>query len=215
MPQKANASRRRRDPVATQSAILQAALEEFSEMGHSGARVDRVAARAGVSKPMLYDYFGDKDALYAAALRESYVQIRQGEGSLNLDAREPEDAVRALVEFTLTHFRNNPWFIKMLNTENLLGGETIRKLEDVVEIQSTLVSRLELVLEHGAEQGLFRSDITAVEFYILVASLCYFPVSNIYTLRTIFQSSIDDEWLDAHAQRVADVLLAYLKTLPE
>ena len=38
-----------------------------------------IAERAGVSKPMIYSYFGDKDGLWAAALREAYVQIRAGE----------------------------------------------------------------------------------------------------------------------------------------
>ena len=70
---------------------------------------------------MLYNYFGDKDELYAAALREAYVQIRAGERELDLDGKSPEAALRAIIAFTLEHFRSKPWFISMLNTENLLG----------------------------------------------------------------------------------------------
>lgn len=88
---------------------------------------------------MIYDYFGDKDAVCAAALREAYVQIRQGEMTLNLDTLEPEEAVRGLVHFTMNHFWNNLWFIRMLNTENLKGGETIRKLEDSADFPSVLL----------------------------------------------------------------------------
>ena len=36
---------RKRNPEVTRAAILHAALEEFSEVGHSGARVDRIAAK--------------------------------------------------------------------------------------------------------------------------------------------------------------------------
>ncbi|MCB1403094.1 MAG: TetR family transcriptional regulator, partial [Rhodobacteraceae bacterium] len=61
----------RRDAERSRRAILDAALEEFSELGHAGARIDAIAARAGVSKPLIYSYFGDKDALYMAALREA------------------------------------------------------------------------------------------------------------------------------------------------
>ena len=204
--------RRKRDAELTRSAILQAALEEFSEMGHSGARVDRIAARAGVSKPMIYDYFGDKDAIYAAALREAYVQIRQGESQLDLDTLSPEDAVRALVRFTMDHFRRNPWFIHMLNTENLLGGETIRSLDDAADIQSVLMRQLKKVLQQGVAMGKFRADVEPVSFYIYIASLCYFPVSNMHTLRAVFHAPITEAWLDSHANEAAEMLLAYLRT---
>jgi AcrR family transcriptional regulator len=87
---------RRRDAEQSRKLILQAALEEFSTYGHSGARVERIADLAQVSKPLIYDYFGDKDGIYAAALKEDYVQIRQGERDLNLDDLAPDEAVRTL-----------------------------------------------------------------------------------------------------------------------
>lgn len=202
---------RKRNPEVTRAAILQAALEEFSSVGLSGARVDRIAKRAGVSKPMIYDYFGDKDALYAAALREAYVQIRSGEMELELDTREPEDAIRTLIHFTMNHFWNNPWFISMLNTENLLGGNTIRELEDATDIQSILLSRVQAILENGRETGRFRRDITATELYIFIASMCWFPISNMHTLRVVFEAPIDKDWLSDHAERAGDMITEYLR----
>lgn len=203
---------RKRNPEVTRAAILHAALEEFSEVGHSGARVDRIAARAGVSKPMIYDYFGDKDAVYAAALREAYVQIRQGEMTLELDTLSPEEAVRALVHFTMNHFWNNPWFIRMLNTENLMGGDTIRNLDDVTEIQSVLLRRVTEILRRGNATGLFRSGIDPVELYIFIASVCWFPISNMHTLKVVFRAPIGENWLTAHADKAADMIVGYLKT---
>lgn len=202
---------RKRNPEVTRAAILQAALEEFSEVSLSGARMDRIAQRAGASKPMIYEYFGDKNAVYAAALREAYVQIRRGEMELELDTREPEEAIRSLVHFTMDHFRNNPWFIKMLNTENLLGGETIREVEDVTELQSVLLKRVREILERGRRKGVFKADIDAVELYILIASVCWFPISNMHTLRVVFQAPIDENWLSGHAERVSDMILTYLR----
>lgn len=202
--------KRRRDAEQSKRLILQAALEEFSTYGHSGARVDRIAAHAGVSKPLIYDYFGDKDAIYAAALKEAYVQIREGEQQLDLDALSPEEAVRSLVHFTMDHFREKPWFISMLNTENLRGGETIREIHDAAGVQSVLVERLRDVLRRGEEKGAFRSGIDPVEFYIFIASLCYFPVSNIHTLRAVFRLDMDEAWLERRASESADMLLAYL-----
>ncbi len=59
---------RPRDSRATRELLLAAATEEFSEHGLAGARIDRIAGRAGANKRLLYVYFGDKDALFDAVI---------------------------------------------------------------------------------------------------------------------------------------------------
>jgi AcrR family transcriptional regulator len=191
---------------------LSSALIEFSTKGYAGARVDEIARSAGVSKPMIYEYFGDKDAIYAAALREAYVQIREGESALELGGLSPEDAIKALVVFTMEHFRKNPWFISMLNTENLQGGNTSREIHDASDIQSTLIGEIAEILNRGQEAGQFRENIDPVELYIFIASLCYFPISNIHTLRAVFECPIDDAWLKRRGQESAAMVVKYLQS---
>ena len=200
-----------RNPEASRAAILQAALNEFSSAGYDGARIDRIALEAGVSKPLLYDYFGDKEELYAAALREAYVQIRTGETALDLEALDPASSIRELCLFTMTHFRTNPWFITMLNTENLRRGATISRLEGRREVQSNLLAKLGRVLERGVAEGRFREDVEPVKLYIYIASLCYFPVSNRFTLAAVFGVDFTAETLEAHARQAADIVLAWLE----
>ena len=48
--------------------ILRAAIDEFSAYGLAGARIDRIAAAAPANKRSIYVYFGDKEALFSAAL---------------------------------------------------------------------------------------------------------------------------------------------------
>ena len=48
--------------------ILAAALEEFGTRGHSAASMAEIARHVGVTKPMLYTYFGSKDGLYVACV---------------------------------------------------------------------------------------------------------------------------------------------------
>lgn len=48
--------------------ILDAALQEFSKFGYSGATVERIATEAGMSKSNLLYYFSSKKAIYTAAL---------------------------------------------------------------------------------------------------------------------------------------------------
>jgi AcrR family transcriptional regulator len=70
--------RRRKD--ARPSDIVAAALGVFSEKGFAGARIEEIAARAGVSKGTLYLYFETKADLFRAVVRETMAP--------NLDAIE-------------------------------------------------------------------------------------------------------------------------------
>ncbi|HWE08824.1 MAG TPA: helix-turn-helix domain-containing protein [Solirubrobacteraceae bacterium] len=65
-------SRRRRLPRAErEAAMLRAAGDLFAARGFHAASMDEIAEAAGISKPMLYNYFGSKEGLYAAYVRSS------------------------------------------------------------------------------------------------------------------------------------------------
>ncbi|MGD9750490.1 MAG: TetR/AcrR family transcriptional regulator [Acidimicrobiia bacterium] len=52
----------------TRERLLRAAVEEFARCGLAGARVDRIARRAGANKQLVYYYFGSMDGLVDAAV---------------------------------------------------------------------------------------------------------------------------------------------------
>ena len=58
----------KRDPPGARKRILDAAARVFATQGPSGARIDVIAAEAGVNKRMLYHYFGAKQDLFAAVI---------------------------------------------------------------------------------------------------------------------------------------------------
>jgi len=49
--------------------IVAFAVDEFAARGYAGASMVAIAARAGISKPLIYQYFGSKDGLYLVCLR--------------------------------------------------------------------------------------------------------------------------------------------------
>jgi AcrR family transcriptional regulator len=51
--------------------ILRVAGQVFAEGGYDRASMDHIAALAGVSKPMLYAYFGSKEGLYVAYIERT------------------------------------------------------------------------------------------------------------------------------------------------
>lgn len=60
-----------RDAGATKARILSAAVTEFASLGYSGGRVDRIAKDAESNVRMIYAYFGNKSALFDAALTDA------------------------------------------------------------------------------------------------------------------------------------------------
>jgi AcrR family transcriptional regulator len=50
--------------------ILAVAVDEFAERGYAGASMVSIAAKAGISKPLIYQYFGSKDGLFLACLHQ-------------------------------------------------------------------------------------------------------------------------------------------------
>jgi AcrR family transcriptional regulator len=176
----------RRDPAKNQERILKAATAEFARYGLGGARVDRIAERAGANKRMLYYYYGNKEALFLAVMEASYERIRSAERSLKLGEIDPEQGIRRLVEFTWAYYLKNPEFLTLLNSENLHKARHIKRSKNIPAMHSPFVAMIEDLLKRGVRAGKFRRGVDAVQLYISIASLSYFYQSNRHTLSTVF-----------------------------
>jgi AcrR family transcriptional regulator len=100
-----NMSVRRRLPAGERRAlILEAAGRLFGEHGYDAARLDDIAAAAGVTKPILYRHFADKEALYLALLARhrddlpTFTAAMPAEGTLEQRMRAVLDGWVAYVE---------------------------------------------------------------------------------------------------------------------
>ena len=180
----------RRDPERNQERILKAATDEFARFGLGGARVDRIAARAGANKRMLYYYYGNKDDLFLAVLEASYARIRSAERALHLADLEPREAMRRLVAFTWNYYLAHPEFLTLLNSENLHRARHVKRSQSIVAMHSPFAAMIKQVLERGARGGQFRRGVDPVQLYISIAALGYFYLSNRYTLSAIFQREL-------------------------
>lgn len=212
---KAEAAKRPRNSVKTKASILAAARVEFADRGFEGARVDAIADRAGANKRLLYHYFGNKEELYRAVLLDAYQEIRQGERALSLDQYDPVQAMDRLVRFTFRHFLANPWFPRLLGTENIENARFLKTLPDIKALHSPLVGQIAAIIERGAASGVFRRDVDPVQLYISVAALGFFYVSNTATLSVIFERDLSSvnmvQEREAHA---VQMVLDFLRTKP-
>ena len=100
---------RRRLKAERPTTILQAALEEFSLNGFAGARLDDVAARAGITKGTIYVYFPSKEDLFMATLKEKTRPVFE---NLQRLAAEPDgsalEVLRQHLAFVARHMVEDP-----------------------------------------------------------------------------------------------------------
>lgn len=66
------------DREETRRKLLASAIHHFAQSGFAGARVDAIAREAGVNKERIYQYFGDKAGLFAAALDAEVNRLLDG-----------------------------------------------------------------------------------------------------------------------------------------
>ena len=153
------AETRPRNADRSQKDILDAALAEFAEFGLGGARMDRIAERAGVNKRLIYYYFESKESLFLAVLERAYEGIRSEEQALNLTQVEPVEAIRRLIAFTWNYYIAHPEFLTLLNSENLHRARHLKQSTKISAMHSPLVQTLADVLERGHKTGTFRAGV--------------------------------------------------------
>jgi len=207
-----DATPRRRDAATTRRKLLVAARAEFARSGLAGARVDEIAARAGVNKQLVYHYFGDKDAMYFAVIEWIYGEIRDSQNALNLRGLSPDKIIKKLIENTFDYLTRHPDFVALLNDENRNGARHISSSRKFSGTGSPLLNTVAHALDQGVRGGIFRKGINAEQLYISIAGLSYFYFSGMPTLSTVLQKDLASvAALRKRRKHVVDLVLQSLR----
>jgi AcrR family transcriptional regulator len=205
------AAKPKRDPERTRARILEAATDEFTKHGLGGARVDRIAKRAGTNERMLYYYFVSKDQLFLTVLELVYIRLAEAEKALELDHLDPVEAVKKLVEFIWNYYIDHPEFISLINTENLHEAKYLKKSRKLAQLVSPVQDNIREILQRGQESGVFRGGIDPAEVYITLVALNYYYLSNRFTLSTVLARDLMSPVAkEGHLKHAIDVVLNYL-----
>jgi TetR/AcrR family transcriptional regulator len=188
--------------------LLAVAAAEFSTRGFAGARLEEIARAAGITRAMIYYYFGGREGLYVAVLEDAYRAIWQAEHAIDTSGQGPEDALRKLVEFRVGYYIRNPTFVALVSIENQHEARYLKRSRSTVLAAAPSLEHTAAVLARGQAAGLFRKDVDVVDLYQVIVSLGFFNVSNRHTFGAIFGRSASDA---AHVRRfVSDVVLRYV-----
>jgi AcrR family transcriptional regulator len=196
----------------TRANIIDVATREFSDKGFAGARIDEIAEKTNSSKRMIYYYFGGKEGLYQAVLEQAYGGIREREEAQNFDAMSAEDALREMVVHTFDYHMAHPDFVRLVMNENILHGAHIEGVEGIKNRNRSVLNAMKRMLDRGVAEGVFREGVDPLGLHMTISALCFYNVSNRYTLRAIF--GIDTSVAKTRNKRreqVVEAILAYVR----
>lgn len=125
------------------NAILAAASDLFLSVGFDRSSVDAVAAKAGVSKRTVYDYFGDKRTLLHAVVNNSaQILMTSVNSAIDEELADVSDLEHALIAFSqrlLRTTRSSPDYLVLTRLvaqeSELLGDLDAQGISDAPEDQ--------------------------------------------------------------------------------
>ncbi|MQA12474.1 MAG: TetR family transcriptional regulator [Pseudonocardiaceae bacterium] len=150
--------RKRRMPRAERERqMLDIAEEVFAEQGFVASSMDEIAARVGVSKPMIYEYFGSKEGLLVACIRRAKAELYERTTNAVVGASDPEQVLRRGLTafFAFADEHRHSWEIMLNNEGSIAGGAAAAAIEEIRREQSALDrSMLEAYLPQVPDQML-------------------------------------------------------------
>lgn len=156
--------------------ILSAAALEFAQHGFAGARIDRIAAAAGVNKQLLFHYFGSKDGLHKAAVESvlERVDVATERG------RPPADGLRQVLRQLLAATEKHPELLLMLAAPASYAHASPDAIALATDWRRRTSESAEQVLQDAQRAGFVRDDVDPgfVAEVVVAASLGWVAASG-------------------------------------
>ncbi|MCA4134953.1 TetR/AcrR family transcriptional regulator [Arthrobacter sp. M4] len=154
------------DTERTKRLLLEAATVEFCQSGLAGARVDRIAAAAGVNKERIYQYFGKKDALFDTVIGS---QLRAVMDEVPIEGHGPE-AMADYAGRLFDHHLADATLPRLLFWEGLERGDYV---VDRLARRENCVAKVRRTME--VLPGVQQED--AADLLLTIISLCDVPAA--------------------------------------
>lgn len=172
-------ARPKRDAAAdagTRERLVKAASAEFAARGFAGAKIDRIAAAAGLNKAMIYYHFKNKADLYREILRDMFQAVGVRVQAVVASDATPDDKVRRFVSAIATEAQARPhfppiWFREIAEEGSHLDAETIRTMGGIIAMLGHIV-------DEGVRARRFRRINPLIVHAGIVAPLLLFFAST-------------------------------------
>jgi AcrR family transcriptional regulator len=185
----------------TRQRILDAAAQCFAASGFSRTTVESIAARAGVSKALVYHHFRAKEAIFEELLERTLTEwARVGRIDEHLTGGgRLSDALAGMVRASLAYARGNPLVRSLYQFDPLVvtfigASAAVRRHAD--EGRARLVS----AIQRGIGAGDVRADLDPARVADVVRLL----------IMALIDHLLNPGWLDASDERFVETCLEVL-----
>ena len=193
----------------TMSRVLATAREEFSVKGLAGARVEEIAREVGVTKQLVYHYYGSKEGLFVAVLDETAQSIHSELAGLEVDHLAPPQAMRALLNQFFDQYCNDPLLGKLAQEGIRYHGGHDTPRNRFLESTPLMIDKAGRVLQRGIESGDFKPGIEPRLFLAAAALLTTGWFTNGYSTSALAGlDTTSAEGLETWRRYSADFILA-------
>jgi AcrR family transcriptional regulator len=95
----------RPDETAVRDRLLESAIDIFNQRGYAAASVREIVEASGVTKPVLYYYFGSKEGIYAEIMTQVLENFERSLTEPGLPGTNARDRIQHLCEkiYTMAH----------------------------------------------------------------------------------------------------------------
>jgi AcrR family transcriptional regulator len=150
---------------------LLAAHALFAERGYAAVKMDEIAASVGVTKPLLYNYFGNKERLYITCMERAGDSLTATIAVAVGQTESPGDALGAGVRAFFSFLDNDRAAWAVLFDETLpRGGEVAERVGDYRGVIVDLVSGSMLAQLPREKRDAARIEIEALSTALLGAA---------------------------------------------
>ncbi|HKA67436.1 MAG TPA: helix-turn-helix domain-containing protein [Solirubrobacterales bacterium] len=150
---------------------LNAAHALFAERGYAAVKMDEIAASVGVTKPLLYNYFGNKERLYIACMERAGDSLTATVAEAVGASLSPGDALGGGVRAFFAFLDSDRAAWAVLFDETLpRGGEVAERVADYRRRIVELVSGSMLAQLPEARRNAARVEIEALSVALLGAA---------------------------------------------
>ncbi|WP_072395163.1 TetR/AcrR family transcriptional regulator [Hyphomicrobium sp. CS1GBMeth3] len=145
--------------------ILEAAEHVFAKYGFRGATTAMIAAKAGVTKPNIYYYFRNKEALYRKLLRS--ILAIWADSLRVIEADKPaEDCLRLYLARKMEFSRSKPQLSRIFATEIISGAPYIR--DQISRATRPLLQEKAAVIERWIKEGKITPSVDPIFLIFLM-----------------------------------------------
>ncbi len=156
-------ARRRLPPDDRRQALINSALKLFNTHPYDEVSVDDIAAEAGMSRPLVYHYYGGKAGVFISALRQTGDDVVAAVAKAGMD--DPDNWLTCGLSAFFDHIQANPIGLTALYRYGSLTGRENRQVLDEIgdRVLRLILARLEPPGDSPVLQSVLRGWIAMVE----------------------------------------------------